>query len=31
MERLGLLSAVHVQAFVCHNMGFVGEGKGCSP
>ena len=29
MEELGLLNAVHVQAFVCYNMGFVGQGKGC--
>lgn len=31
MEGLGLLSAAHVQDFVCHNTGFVGEGKGRSP
>ena len=30
MEGLGLLNAVCVQAFVCHNMGFVDQGKGCS-
>ena len=29
MEELGLLNAVHVQAFVCYNLGFVGQGKGC--
>lgn len=28
MERLGLLSTVQVQDFVCHYTGFVGKGEG---